>query len=444
MSIWRLVAREIHYRKLSFGLSVLSVLVAVGCLVAELTLLRLHDHHTQQVVAAKEAETRLSMEAFEAETRERMRRLEDDYRKITRDLGFNILILPKDQNLGDLYAHDFASKTMPEAYADRLAKAGIVTINHLLPILQQKLDWSERDRMIVLVGTRGEIPIVQQDAKKPILDLVPPGTVVVGHELHQSLKLTKGDRIKLQGQEFKVHKLHPKRGNKDDITLWINLAEAQKLLDKEGHINAIMALECNCSADRLDKIHGEIAGILPDTQVLELVPQAQARAAARNRAAAEAQEARRQAAQAAAAALEREKQGRAELKGRLEEFAAVLVPLVVLGCMVWLGVLAFSNVRERAGEIGILRALGLRSGQVLALFLTRAVLVGFIGAVLGYAAGSLVGMLRGETAADASSLFRPVLLLGVVAAAPLLCALASWVPALMAARQDPAVILREG
>ena len=121
----------------------------------------------------------------------------------------------------------------------------------------------------------------------------------------------------------------------------------------------------------------------------------------------------------------------------------MLVPLVMVGCVVWIGLLAFGNVRDRAFEIGILRALGLQSRRVLLVFLARAALVGLCGAGLGYPAGFIVGVLWGEGPAAYSALFDPVMLLVVVLAAPLLAGLASWVPAVVATRQDPAAILRE-
>jgi ABC-type lipoprotein release transport system permease subunit len=425
MSVWRLVLREILYRRLNFGLAVLSVLVAVGCLVAVLTVLRLHDLRTDALIAAKEAEAK-----------EKGRKLEDDYRKINLKLGFNIQILPKDQNLADLYADDYAARTMPEEYADRLAKEPLVKINHMLPSLRQRLTWPEQKRTIILEGVRGEVPIAQQTQKKPLLERVPRGGVLVGHELHASLKLRRGDRLTLLGKEFRVQKLLDSTGSKDDITLWINLAEAQALLDKPGQINAILALECNCTAtDRLGEVRDEIAKILPDTQVIEKASQALTRAEARNRAAIEARD-----------MLQREKTARASLRRQREEFAAVLVPLVLLGCTVWVGLLALTNVRDRAGEIGILRALGVRSGRVLGLFLSRAVLVGLLGAVLGWAAGSLAGRWWGEqpVASQDPALFESERLLLVMLVAPLLCALASAMPALLAAKRDPAVVLREG
>jgi hypothetical protein len=421
MTVWRLVLREISHRKLNFGLGLLSVLVAVACLTGALTLLDLHDLGTERIIAAKEAETR-----------KQMAKLEDDYRKIMKQMGFNVLIVPKDQNLTDLYAENFASKYMPEEYATRLAQSKIVTIQHLLPSLQQKTKWPEQgDRTIIVIGTRGEVPIVHADAKKPILDAVAPGTIVLGHELHRGAKLKPGDQTKLLGREFTVSKCYPERGTKDDVTAWVNLKEAQELFDKRGLINGILALECVCAADSLAKIRAEIGGILPDTHVIEFASQAVARAEARQRAATVARE-----------SIEAEKLQRGRLRRAREEFAAWLVPVVMIACGVWIGFLMFGNVRERRAEIGVLRAIGLRSRQILLVFLSRALWMGLLGGVAGYAAGFCVGTGFCEPGV-AARLFRPDLLALVLVAAPALAVIASWIPSVLAAQQDPAVVLRE-
>ena len=312
---------------------------------------------------------------------------------------------------------------MPEEYATRLAASRVATINHILPSLQQKVKWTEKERTILLMGVRGEV-YMQSAKQKPLLQPVAAGTMILGHELATSLQLKVGDQTTLLGRLFKVAVINPERGNKDDITVWINLAEAQALLNKPGQINAILALDCTCDLlDRLTRIRAEISGILPDTQVIEFASQSIARAEARQRAGAE-----------ATAALEQEKINREKLRVEREAYAAVLVPITLLGAAVWIGFLAFSNVRERSIEIGILRALGLRSWQVLVLFLSRALLTGFLGAALGFAGGILVAW---PALPDVQLRWLPVVLL----ASPLLAVLASWLPALIASQQDPATIL---
>jgi len=337
--------------------------------------------------------------------------------------------------LSDLYADDFASKYMPEEYATRLAKSRVVTINHILPSLQQKVKWPEHERTVLLMGVRGEV-YMQSAQQKPLLEPVVPGTMIVGHELARNLALNAGDKSKLMGREFTVAKVNPERGNKDDITVWIALSEAQELLGKPGLINGILALDCTCDTmDRLGRIRPEIARILPDTQIIEYASQALTRAEARQRAAAEAQ-----------ASIQREKDGRAKLRGEREALASVLVPVVMVGSAVWIGLLALANVRERRGEIGILRALGLRSRQILLIFLGKAVVIGVAGAWLGYISGRAIAAVWRETPGVSPIQIGFIdlrLLLLVLVATPLLAALASWLPAMIAAQQDPAEVLSE-
>jgi hypothetical protein len=125
MTIWCLLVREILHRKLNFALGVFSVMAASGSLIGSVTLLRIHDIQTGKILEAKQA--KLAKE---------MAQLKDDTRKAMLKLGFNVVILPKDQNLSDWYADDYASKYMPEEYVQTLANSKVVTVRHFLPSLQ--------------------------------------------------------------------------------------------------------------------------------------------------------------------------------------------------------------------------------------------------------------------------------------------------------------------
>ena len=410
---------------MSFGLGILSVLTAVGVLVAELTMLDVHDVQTQNILAKKEAEIQVEMN-----------RMEDDYRVIMKEMGFNLLVLPMGQTLGDYYAEGYASRDMPEEYVKRLADSKIITIRHLLPSLEQKIQWPEQgNRTIILIGTRGEVPFSHRNPKEPILEAVPPGKIVMGYGLWSSLGLQTGSSVTVLGKEFEINACHPERGTKDDITVWIDLTQAQQLLGKQGRINGILALKCLCEGNDIASIRKEVAAILPETQVIEFESKSLARARARERAGA-----------IADSTLAAERAYRATLRRERENLTSWLIPLVILGCTVWIGFLAFNNVRERRNEIGILRAVGLRSGQILTIFLTKALTFGLIGALAGYALG--YGVVFAMWGSDVellllTRLFKPYLLFLVLISAPVLAVGASWVPALIAARQDPAVILRE-
>ena len=402
MKIWGMIWREIAFRKFNFVLALLSVSAAVACLIGTLTLLR-----TDKAEVAKAGAG-----------------LEDAIRKITKGLGFNVIILPEDQDLNEMHLEGSLNKQMPEEYAHRLAESKIVTINHLLPTIMKKLTWPETGLPIVLYGTRGEVPIQHRDPKKPLLDTVPKGTMIIGHHVSQKLGLKEGDETTLLGHKFFLGKVHGERGNIDDATVWINLTEAQELLGMQNLIHAIQALECHCAGDRISQIRVEIARILPGTQVLERGPPALARAEARDQA----------------------RQSAEDASKRREAFAAVLAPLIWVGAAVWIGFLMLGNVRERRAEIGILRAIGFRSSQILLLFLGKAFLFGILGTLLGFVVGALAGASVGEMTAGWESLQNPEVPIDVVLALGLAVALsvfASWIPALSAARQDPALVLQE-
>ncbi len=427
MKILHLVAKEIFHRKLNYALSVFATLVATASLIGSIVLLRMHDARTNSILHQKEAELQV-----------RMDKLNDDTRKSMLKLGFNLVILPKDQNLADWHADDYSTKYMPESYVDRLAESDIVSVRHLLPSLQQKIRWPERKRTIILMGTRGEVPNLHLSPQKPLIQPVPQGTVILGHELHQSMDIRVGDTIKLLGKRFDVTVCYPERGNKDDITAWISLKEAQELLEKKGQINAILALECLCTGNALPIIRKEVAAILPGTQVIEQGSRALARAEARNQVALE-----------AATTLEKEKRGRDILRAEREHMASIMVPVILLTCALWIGLMGFINVRSRREEIGILRTIGVSARRIFMLFIWKHVSIGLLGGFIGLIMGSLFVFFfaNSEPAVPMAAVGSLPFWLGMTAlaviGASLLAVIAGWIPAVAASRQDPAEVMRE-
>jgi len=270
------------------------------------------------------------------------------------------------------------------------------------------------------------------------LDPVAPGTMRIGSALSAKLGLKAGDTVTLLGREFEIAQVHDERGNSDDISVWIPLETAQELLDRPDQLNAILALSCFCYGRNLDIVTREVKNVLPEAQVIHRIPEARIRILARGR---------------AAELTEQTTSSEAEYHARLakerETFAAWLIPTVIVVATIWIGLLAWGNVRERRAEIGILRALGLRSTQIIAVFLSKALLTGLVGAAVGYVVGFVVGVAWGSlegvpvSAEMLAQLFDPLLFAGVLVLAPVQACLASWLPAILAAQQDPAVILAE-
>ena len=380
MSMLRLLLREMAHRKLNFLLGLVSVLAAVALVVAVLTM-------------------------SDASERETVR--------LMRDMGFNLLIVPKNTDMADFWSEDFAKEEMPEEYVHKLANSGIMTIRHLVATLQKKITW--RDRKVLMTGVLPETPVRGREKKSPMGYTIPSGKVLVGFELARSLKIKDGDTINIFGKDFAVERCLQETGSKKDICIYGDLHDVQEVLGKPGKINVIEALHCLCEGVELAGVRESVARVLPETYVAERGSIAVARA---------------------------------ETRKMVEKYAAFIIPAIFLVCAVWVGLLSLSNVRERRQEIGILRALGFGSGRIAGLFLGKAVLLGLIGAVAGFAVGTKLALQFGPdifplmaTEDKINPVYR--LLAWSAVGAPAICMIASYLPAIIAITQDPAVTLRE-
>ncbi len=421
MKLSKLLFAEIGYRKLNFVLSLFAVTTAVTLFVAGPVLI---DGYTRQ--------TEILMADEKQKTNEELAVLKDKTRRLMRDMGFNLMIVQKDTNMSDFWASDFASKDMPQEYVDRLAKDRHLTlVTHLVATLQRRIEWDGRKAL--LVGYLPETTQSHMRKKAPMGYRVPLGKVFLGHELGLGRK--PGETIDLKGKKFTIDRVLPESGSKEDIAIVMHLSDAQAVLNRPGRVNQIMALGCRCVGSNLPGIRKQLADVLPETRVSEFSSIALARAEQRDLV-----EAKREKILADLGA------SRGAVQKTLEQLASVLTPVVVIACAIWVGLLALVNVRERRTEIGVLRALGKRSTTIGWLFLGKAVLLGLGGAVLGFIFGSILAETLGtKVLGVGSELFRiDFSILGVsLIFAPLIAALASYLPTLSAVVQDPAVVLRD-
>jgi putative ABC transport system permease protein len=99
-------------------------------------------------------------------------------------------------------------------------------------------------------------------------------------------------------------------------------------------------------------------------------------------------------------------------------------------------------VRERTAEVGLLRALGAGRRQVLALFLTEAVVLSLLGGFAGLAFGAGLAWLLGEAVRQLPVSFSLPFMSLAVGLSVVIGLLAGILPALNAARLDPVEALR--
>ncbi len=333
--------------------------------------------------------------------------------RLMRDMGYNLRIIPKDTELADYWRDGHSKLSMPADAVSRFASQTDVSYNHLSAMLTRRIDW--RGKPVLVTGIAQEVAPAGKK-KSSMIFAVEPGTIYVGHEPATRLGLKKGETVDLAGRSFRIAECLVETGTQDDVRVWLALGDAQEVLDAPGQINEIKALECYCkdpSVDNVAKLRTELARIVPEGKVVRME----------------------------AIAEVREKQRRMS-----ERYFAIVLPIVLLACALWVAFLTMVNVRERSPEIGVLRALGHGSGRIASLLLGKAILLGVAGAVIGFGLGTLVSLWLGPAVFETTAGQIRVdwsLLGSAIVVAPVFAAVSAFIPTVAALTQDPANVLRE-
>jgi len=390
VSTFRQVLKEIAHRKWNFLLSVIAVITAVAFFVASMTMGKASERETSKIMLGT---------------------------------GLNLRILPHDADMIDFAFRKYTPSTIPESYCDKILTHKSFTVNHILATLVREVDVRANEKKTKALWT-GIAPerIPPGKPKKPVQPPVKKGEVLLGYQIAHYLQLKKGDSVTLKDETFEVVKCLQETNNPDgdDIRVYANLHDVQRLLNLSGQVNEIKAVDCLCQTSvgetqeqTLERLRAEILKILPDVKVFHWKQIAEMRL---------------------------------EQRLLMRRLVIIIAPAVAVVCLIWIGVLTFLNVRERRAEIGVMRALGYGSVRIAALFIAKALTIGLLGATLGFVLGTLFTLQYGEeifkiTAQAIKPLYA--LLPGVLLLAPIFAALASFIPTMIAVTQDPAQTLRQ-
>ncbi len=411
-----LLVKEMRFRPAAFAIGLTAVAVAAGSLVGLRAMLAAHDAETDRRAAA-----------LQARAESRLEGMRDDARIFAKQLGYNVLLLPAEADSAAFLAEDRSTHFFTTAQARALAASAPYTLNHLLPVLRERVRWNEFGGDVVLVGIEGEIYIKAGEGQAPIATGAAPGEAHLGAAVAARLGIKPGATVNLLGENFKVRRVLASQGDRDDVSVLLNLADAQRLLKHPDQVSGIMGLSCNCAAGDVEQIRRAVVGALPGAQVVSFTSRAEARERARQKIGA-----------ATRAESEDLHASRIALRKQLEHFAFLLAILTMAVAGLLVGALAASDARERRGEAAVLRALGVSPGRVLGLLLAKWALLGAAGGVLGASAGlALTAWRGGVQGVPPAWLALSVLLpatVAVLAAAGFACVTA-W--------RDPALILNQ-
>jgi len=179
---------------------------------------------------------------------------------------------------------------------------------------------------------------------------------LLGAQTAQLLKLNIGDKISLNGSDMTVTGILEETGSSDDYQIFVPLQTLQSAFGKEGVISSVdIRALCNaCPVEIIaDSINQNITGVR-------------------------------------ALAVKQVAETEMGMMEKMNNFMLALAGItLVIGAFGVVNTM-MTSVHERIKDIGIMRAVGASRRQIIKAFVYEAVIIGIVGGIIGYVAGTLM------------------------------------------------------
>ena len=185
--------------------------------------------------------------------------------------------------------------------------------------------------------------------------------VLVGAVAAKLLALNTGDTVDLNGNTVTVVGILEETGSNDDYQIFVPLETLQKAYGKEGLVSSI-DIRALCNACPVEVIANAINQNITGVRAIAV----------------------KQVAEAEMGVLE-----------RMNKFMLALGGITLAVGLFGVVNTMMSSVNERIKDIGIMRAVGASRNQIMRVFIYEAIVIGIVGGIFGYVAGTLLAYVIG-------------------------------------------------
>jgi len=332
-----------------------------------------------------------------------------------REFGANMVVMPKTLDMpiayGGVSVATLQAPTGELTEEDATRVAGIQrkdTLRGVSPKLIHSVHVEGKEFILVGVRFRDELrmkPWWKIQGNKPSLSR----DVLLGFTTARQLNKRAGDTLILEGNEFRVVGVLDEQLSMDDRMILAGLREAGQLFNQRGKVSLI-EVSTWCVDCPVETVVQQISEKLPNARVFAVKQLVEAELS----------------------------QVRLVTRFALALTAGILVA----GSLIMLFA-TMASVRERAQEVGILRAMGFRQNQIIRLFLLEGMVIGLMGGCLGTIVGSIAAaVLSGPLIGLEAPPFDPRCAVVAIFLAMMMGTLPVIYPARKASQLDPTTALR--
>lgn len=272
-------------------------------------------------------------------------------------LGASFMIMPEDiciYNQMAIVTGETISESMEYQVFENLSGIDEVTI---IPHLTQKTAIKEKPSVVA-----GILPQETYNFKGwemgegEFLISADENAAVIGTDFAATRELKVGDMVTVRGEELPVKGILAKTQGNDDMTMFVPLAVAQRLFEKDGYISYMSAKVEDMS--KMEDYEAAIVGtanvqVATNDQLLESV---------------------------------------LSIIGSVNSTLQLIAGVALIAASFGIINTMMTAVYERRREIGILCAIGGKSGTIFKVFLLESGLYGLLGGIVGVLAGYIVSV----------------------------------------------------
>jgi putative ABC transport system permease protein len=224
---------------------------------------------------------------------------------------------------------------------------------------------------------------------------------LVGKVTAELLDLNLGDRLALNESEVTVVGILEESGSNDDYQIFVPIQTLQTAFGKEGLVSSV-DIRALCSACPVEIIADSINRNSPGIRAVAVK-------------------------QVAAAEM--------GMMDKVNKFMLALAGITLAVGLFGVVNTMMASVNERVKDIGIMRAVGASRNQIIKIFVYEAIVIGMVGGILGYVAGTLLAYVVGPVIFEGTAItYIPRYLPVSLALATVIAVVATLYPAFHATR----------
>lgn len=261
-------------------------------------------------------------------------------------IGPSLRLIPKQVTAVDMAGSHFFDQRILSSLKESLQGKAMFFDNRYL--YRTRLDIGT----IPLVGVEPENSAIHTEIFKELTEQ----TVIIGPGLQERLNWQLGDTLPLQNTTLKIAGVLPQSTSIDDFTIFMDIHTLRKLLKLPDGVFSEVRVYPRPGV-KPDELMSFIEGRFPDINVINTY---------------------------------RGKIAEEGMQESLSRYRRALYAVVALIVTLAIAIWSYLNASERKSELATLSAIGSTNLTILGVLLSRAVLVGFCGAILGYVASLVI------------------------------------------------------